>query len=377
MSNVAPTYRILLIGDYSNMHNQLARSLRALGHDVTLMSSGSGFQSTERDIDLSRRPGKLGGLRLAWRCRHTLHDRMSGYDIVALQNPHFLALKPRLLRYFFDRLRGENRSVFLTAAGTDAVYLAEALDPKSPLRYTEYRIGERPAPYALEDPASIRAWLDTKVRSFDEYVYRSVDGVVSGLYEYHVAAERFLGPDRVSYGGIPIDTAALEQYVIPDRPECVEFFLGRHLGRLAEKGTGILEDAARTVCRRHPGRCRLTIVENVPYGEYVGRMKGSHVVLDQIYSYSPATNAMLAMARGLVTVSGGEPEFYDFIGEKSNRPIVNAPLTLDATVETLSGLVEHPERLSGLGRDSRRFVTEHNDGAVVARRFLNAWTSRL
>lgn len=377
MSNAAHTYRILLIGDYSNMHNQLARSLRAMGHDVALMSSGSGFQSTERDIDLSRRPGKLGGLRLAWRCRHTLHASMRGYDIVALQNPHFLALKPRLLRYFFDRLRGENRSVFLTAAGTDAVYLAEALDPSSPLHYNEYRIGARPAPYALEDPASIRAWLDPAVRSFDEYVYTRVDGVVSALYEYHVAAARFIGGERVSYGGIPIDTASMEQYTIPENPECVEFFLGRHLGRLAEKGTGLLEDAARSVCARHPGRCRLTIVENVPYGEYVGRMKGSHVVLDQIYSYSPATNAMLAMARGLVTVSGGEPEFYDFIGEKDNRPIVNAPLTLDALVETLSRLVEHRDRLRDIGVASRRFVTEHNDGATVARRFLNAWTSRL
>ncbi len=377
MISEAPTYRILLIGDYSNMHNQLARSLRAMGHEVTLMSSGSGFQRTERDIDLSRRPGKLGGLQLAWRCRHTLHGAMRGYDIVALQNPHFLALKPRLLRYFFDRLKGENGAVFLTAAGTDAVYLAEALDPASPLRYNEYRIGEHPAPYALEDPASISAWLAPTVRAFDEYVYQRVDGVVSGLYEYHVAAARLLGADRVSYGGIPIDTASLEPYNIPAEVDCVEFFLGRHRGRLAEKGTGLLEQAARAVSARHPGHCRLTIVENVPYSEYVERMRGSHVVLDQIYSYTPATNAMLAMARGLVTVSGGEPDFYDFIGENTNRPIVNAPLTLDALVETLSDLVVHRDSLSRRGCDSRRFVVEHNDGAVVARRFLNAWTSRL
>lgn len=378
MNTDAPTYRILLIGDYSNMHNQLARSLRALGHSVVLMSSGSGFQSTERDIDLSRRPGKFGGLQLAWRCRHTLHRDMRGYDIVALQNPHFLALRPRLLRYFFDRLKGENGAVFLTAAGTDAVYLTEALDPTSALRYNEYRIGEHPAPYALEDPASVSTWLSPKVRAFDEYVYRHVDGVVTGLYEYHVAATRLLGgSDRIGYGGIPIDTASLEPYGIPDEVDCVEFFLGRHQGRLAEKGTDLLEQAARIVCDRHPGRCRLSIVENVPYGEYIERMRGSHVVLDQIYSYSPATNAMLAMARGLVAVSGGEPDFYNFIGETANRPIVNAPLSLDPLVETLSDLVVHRDSLSRRGRDSRRFVVEHNDGAVVARRFLNTWTSCL
>ena len=34
--------RILLLGEYSNVHNTLARGLRALGHQVTVASDGDG-----------------------------------------------------------------------------------------------------------------------------------------------------------------------------------------------------------------------------------------------------------------------------------------------------------------------------------------------
>ena len=110
--------RILLLGDYSNLHSQLGRTLRSWGHEVTVASMGSGFQNTERDINIRRRPGKLGGALLAadmmW---GSLGRHLRGYDIVALQNPNYLPLRPSRLRYFFDRLRGENRSVFLSCGG--------------------------------------------------------------------------------------------------------------------------------------------------------------------------------------------------------------------------------------------------------------------
>lgn len=365
-------YRILLIGDYSNMHSQLAASLTAMGHEVTLMSDGCGFMDTARNIDVTRRPGRIGGLALTLRCLGPLHRHMRGYDIVALQNPHFLSLRPQRLRYFFDRLRGENRAVFLTAAGTDTIYLREALDPQSPLRYNEFRIADRPTPFAAGPGVGfMREWLSEGVAAFDDYVYDHIDGAVSALYEYHVAVSRRLGADRVAYGGIPVDTASLKP-VAMETPQVVRLFLGRHRGRQAEKGTDLLEQAARTVCARHPGCCELRIVENRPYGEYVGLMRGSHLVLDQIYSYTPATNAMIAMAQGIPAVSGGEPDYYKFIGEE-NGPVINAPVSLDELTETIDGAVTQAHLLPARGAASREFVCRHNDAAAVARRFLSAW----
>lgn len=375
----SPKYRILLLGDYSNMHSQLGRTLRAAGHDVTVMSEGSGFQDTRRDIDISRRKGRLGGAILTARCLWPLHRYMRGYDIVAIQNPHFLHLRPRRLRYFFDRLRGENRAVFLTAAGADEFYIREALDAASVLRYNEYRIGDRPAPFAVENPRRLTEWQRPEMMSYADHVYDSVDGVVTALYEYDVAVRRRLGrdSDKVAYGGIPIDTGALPFSPMNFSDGNVRLFLGRHRGRLAEKGTDILERAARRVADSSHGRVVLEIVENRPYDEYSRILKDSHIVLDQVYSYSPATNAMIAMSRGIATVSGGEPDFYDFIGEPALRPVINAVPYEDTLTDILHAVTADTDALALRGRQSRDFVVRHNDAAVVADRFLRFWESRL
>lgn len=370
-------YRILLVGDYSNLHSQLGSTLRSWGHEVTVMSAGSGFQATERDIDISRRPGKVGGLILAAKCLWPLHRHMRGYDIVAIQNPFFLHLKPSRLRYFFDRLRQENRSVFLSAAGTDPVYMLEALDENSPLRYNEFRIDNNPAPFALQVPGRIKNWLQPDMLDYTQHVYTNIDGVVSALFEYHIAVSRRMPEVKLAYGGIPVDTHRLKPFDKPVEPGNVKLFLGRHRGRLVEKGTDILEAAALRAIERNRGHATLEIVENVPYAEYVEKMSGCDILLDQIYSYTPATNALIAMSRGLATVSGGEPQYYDFIDERVNRPIINAPTDIESLTEVLVDAISNTEKLEMLKRKSREFVVKHNDAETVARRYLDFWTSCL
>ena len=53
--------KILLIGEYSNVHATLADGLRQLGHKVTVASNGDFWKNYPRDISLTRKPGKLGG----------------------------------------------------------------------------------------------------------------------------------------------------------------------------------------------------------------------------------------------------------------------------------------------------------------------------
>ena len=109
----------------------------------------------------------------------------------------------------------------------------------------------------------------------------------------------------------------------------------------------------------------------MPYEEYVQKLSQSHVLLDQLYSYTPATNALLAMARGLVPVSGAEPEYYEFIGERDNRPIINVSPLVEGDIDAkLEWIVQNKHLLPDLSRRSREFVVKHNDSHVVARRHV-------
>lgn len=366
--------KILLIGDYSNCHSTLAQGLRLRGHEVTLMSGGSGFQDTERDKDLKRSAGRVGGALLYARMRWPLHKDMKGYDVVALQNPHFVELRPHRLRYFFDRLKGENEKVFLTAAGTDVNYILASLDESGPLRYNEFRIGSQRTPFSMSGHGDLNKWLTPEMRDYCDYFYSRIDGAVSVLYEYHLALKRALPDDRIAYGGIPIDTDALAPVEYGSLRQGVNLFLGRHKTRCVEKGTDLLEQAARTALERcGAGSGRLVLVEDVPLREYVRLQEQAHVVMDQIYSYTPATNALLAMARGIPSLSGGEPEFYEFIGEKELHPVINAPVTLPELTDCIEELLRHPEVLELAAAQSRAFVLKHNDYRTVTDRFLRAW----
>ena len=161
-------------------------------------------------------------------------------------------------------------------------------------------------------------------------------------------------------------------------PKKVRLFLGMKREYKVFKGTGRLLAAAKKVAEQFPHLCTLEVVENVPYSEYVDRMLGSHVILDQLYSYTPATNALIAMAQGLVAVSGAEDEFYDFIGEKDCRPIVNvSPLVEGDIEEKLLWIVNNKHLLPKLSRMSREFVVKHNDSEKVAQRHLDFWNKVL
>ena len=47
--------KVLLLGEYSNVHWTLAQGLRALGHSVTVASDGDSRKNYPRDIDLHRK----------------------------------------------------------------------------------------------------------------------------------------------------------------------------------------------------------------------------------------------------------------------------------------------------------------------------------
>lgn len=371
--------KILLLGDYSNCHRTLATGLRHLGHDVTVASNGTAWMCTERDVDITRRSGKAGGLRLWFDLKYgRLRDALRGNDIVAVHDVNFALLRPARLRPLFDRLKRENGAVFLTSMSTDIAYLDMVQPPHSPLRYSEWFVGDEPSRMHRSNPAKWEAWHDSELVDYQRHVFGMLDGAVSVLYEYHLGIEQMLGADKVAYGGLPVDTSLFKPVDLSAvKDGKVKLFLGRDRNRKLMKGSDLLEEAAREVVRRHPEHVKLDIVENVPYDEFRQRLRGAHVVLDQIYSYTPATTALMAMAYGLNVVSGGEPEYYDFIGEADNRPIINAPIEFDPLVNCLEQTVLHPEQMAARGRRSREFVLKHNDCIVVARRFLDFWTRKL
>lgn len=358
--------KILLIGEYSNVHCTLAAGLRVLGHKVVVASGGDAWKNYHRDIDLAHSLTPWGHISFAWRLLRAL-PRMRGYDIVQIINPVFLAMRPWPHRVIFDYLRRHNKRVILGAFGMD-YYWAQVNREIRPMRYSDFNIGSQVRTDAVaQTDADI--WIGTHAERLCRHVAAHADSIVAGLYEYWITyrlAEGGALAHKTTYIPFPI---AMPQAPVPVAPYLdgpLKIFVGISKGRSAYKGTDIMLRAARRLQQDYPGRVRLLVAEGVPFDRYQQMMDGSDVILDQLYSYTPAMNALLAMSKGIICVGGGEPEHYDLLGEKELRPIINVEPNEQSVYSALEDLTLHPERIPELKRQSKEYVRRHHDVQRVA-----------
>ena len=361
--------KILFIGDYSNLHACLAKELRNRGHHVDVLSDRCGYMDTQSDFYLARNPDVLGGFR--YLCQlFTLLPRLSGYDVVQFINSNFFSLRPGKIKYFYDRLRSRNGKLFLTLAGNDYYFVKACCDAEI-FRFSEFKIADRLTKFAKGSPERMYGWMSDENRRWSEYLYDDINGAMSVLPEYDMAARPVLG-DRLAFTNLPVALSDLpySDNIVRDK---VKIFVGMRSGMEIQKGTSILLNIAKEIEEEMPGRVEVERVSDVSLDEYLRRMRESNIVLDQLYAYSPATNALQAMALGKVAATGAQPEYYDYIGNPAQRPVFSlAPADTDIK-ERIIGLVNSPGKLLALGKEGRAIVERENDVRVVAQRFLDHW----
>ena len=120
--------KILLLGEFSNIHWTLAEGLRILGHEVCVVSDGNHWKNYKRDIYLLRpTDGKIDGVKYLAKVLLLL-PKLKGYDIVQIVNPCFLHLKPEKSLPIYRFLRKHNKKIFLGAFGTDHYYVKTCME---------------------------------------------------------------------------------------------------------------------------------------------------------------------------------------------------------------------------------------------------------
>lgn len=370
--------KILLMGEYSNVHATLAEGLRKLGHHVTVLSNGDFWKNYPRDIDLVRKPGKLGGIMYMMKLYTNVH-KLRGYDIVQLINPMFLELKAERIFPIYQYLRKHNKKIILGGFGMDYYWVSVCCKDK-PLRYSDFNIGDelRTNADALKER---KDWLGTEKGRLNQMIAEDCDGIITGLYEYWACYQPGF-PQKTTFIPFPIKpklitsgngnsyTNAENHQVIPlDIPKKVKLFIGINKSRSEYKGTDIMLKAAQAIAKKYPDKTELRIAENIPFAEYVKMMNGSDAILDQLYSYTPSMNPLEAMARGIICIGGGEPENYEIIHEDKLRPIINVLPNYESVYQELEHLVLHPELVPLLKQQSIEYINKHHDYIKVAKRY--------
>lgn len=362
--------KILLIGEYSNVHWTLSQGLRALGHEVTVLSDGDSWKNYPRDLDLKRVSyNHLDGLHYLIRLIRLL-PHLRGFDVVQLINPMFLEIKAERILPIYKYLRRNNKRVFLGAYGMDRYWVMAGCDGKS-FRYSDFNFGNQ-----LRESAEITQWKNEWLLGskgvLNQYIAEDCDGIIAGLYEYWKSYYPHFS-NKTTFIPFPINPNEITP-IHPRNDGKVRCFIGIQKYRNAYKGTDIMLRALENIARRYPN-CEIVKVESVPFAQYQDMMNDSDLLLDQLYSYTPAMNGLLAMAKGLVLVGGGEPEAYDLLGEKTIRPIINVQPDQEDVEQKLAQIMEHPEIIPTLSEMSRKYIQKHHNYIQVAQSYINFWNT--
>jgi len=362
--------RILLLGEYSNVHTTLAQGLRSLGHEVVTASNGDFWKDYPRDIDLSRPKGPFGGFRLWMKVMLNLR-KFTGFDIVQIINPLFLELKAEHHFRIFDYLKKHNKKVVLCAFGLDYYWVLQS--DKGIFRYGDFNIGEKKRT-DVEAERIRKEGIGTPKGELTKYCAERCDAIVSGLYEYD-ACYRPLFPEKTTFIPFPIKPCEIEPATNLVSPSHLIILIGISRNRSAYKGTDIMLRAAQDLKAKYEDKVILNIAEGLPFAEYQKLMLGSDAILDQLYSYTPAMNALEAMNNGVVCVGGGEPENYEILGETELRPIVNVEPTYESVYNALEELVLNLDRVPQLKREGIEYIKRHHDFIKVALKYENLYMS--
>ena len=263
--------KVLLLGEYSNVHTTLAEGLRALGHEVTVASDGDGWKDYPRDVDL-RRPdgGRLATLNYyihLWRW----FREFRGYDVVQLINPVFLPLKAERIWPFYRYLRKHNRVIVLGAFGMDYYYVKACLDCHT-FRYSDFNFGQTVRHYPTAD-AFRRDWYEGPKGRLCQHIAADCDGIVAGLYEYWASYGKEAElKDKLMFIPFPIKARPVPMSSYPAADRMGEghpsFLIGIQRGKEEYKGTDVMLRALERVGAEMPDKGHVVKVESVPFAEY-------------------------------------------------------------------------------------------------------------
>lgn len=354
--------KILLIGEFSGLQNELKSGLIQLGHDVTLAAATDFFKKYPVDINLGH-----GNDIFSYKFRQLVYpflkiNKFTGYDVVHLVNFYTVPRFQNLNLYFLDFLKKNNKIVTLSGAGDDPFFVnfSEKTLRYSPIPWDEkidrngklhYMRGERQ--------------LKTMIRCVE-----TVDRVIPIVYDfYSTFCAAGYGSKTESPIPIPIDIKKHNSSIDFNKHK-LTFFHG--LNRPGSKGTFLIKRAFEKLQEKYPNDVECVISGKMAFADYLDVLAKTNISVDQVFSYCLGMNALYSMAQGKVVCGGAEPESSILYGGVL-PPVFNLVPDEDKIFNAFEEIVEQKSSLESIAYESRQFVKKYHDNVNVAQRYVDCW----
>jgi glycosyltransferase involved in cell wall biosynthesis len=377
--------KILLLGEYSRLHNSLKEGLVALGHDVTLVGTGDSFKKFP--VDLSFEPKlttknwlftflkkvvfKVTNLNLEETEKgirfYFLLPRLKDYDVVQLINSNAIETHPTWSMYLLKNLFKQNKKIMLLVCGDETPIIDAYFNGK--LSYSiltpllENQIDSNYFNYSLK-------YTKPKYRKLYGFVSQNATTIISSDFDYKLPLDRFGISNKLIANPINSDIIT---FIEPTIEEKIILFLGINNKNALKKGIPFFVKALEIIQQKYPEKVEIITAENIPYQKYIQLYNNAHIVLDMVYAYDQGYNALEAMAKGKVVFTGAEKEFMEYY-QLTERVCVNALPDVDALVQELSFFIENPEEIVAMSKRARAFIEKEHHYVTIAQKYVDVWT---
>lgn len=378
--------KILLVGEYSRLHNSLKKGLVELGHQVTIIGDGDSFKNYP--VDISIKPivinynwftrkfkvafYKLTSIDLQWvetTIRfHLQRKKLKGYDIVQFINSNSLKTPISIQKKQLNYLKKYNGKFYLCACGTDTPVVDFLLKKKMENHIlTPYLLKQYPEKKFDFELKYVKA----KYKTYFSFFESQLSAINTSDIDYYIPFKNH--PLHKGLIPNPIDFSELSFKIQPITDQiCI--FLGVNELSAHKKGSIFFEKALEIIQHKYKHKVKVIIARSLPYNEYINLYDTAHILLDMVYAYDQGYNALEAMAKGKVVFTGAEEEFLEYYNLQKDEVCINALPDVDYLVEKLSWLIENPAKIQEIGKNARKFIEEHHDYKKVAQQYLSMYT---
>ena len=377
--------KILLLGEYSRLHNSLKEGLVALGHEVTIVGCGDKFKKLPVDYSiyaqicnenkianfLFRGFRKIIGLDFekiekAIRFYLILPD-LKDIHHVQLINSDALETYPFISRFLYKKLfkKVKSRSLLICGDETPIVdYLFKKEFKYSVLTpYFENNSLEKEFQFSLK-------YRKKSYRKTFDWLSKKCQNLITSDLDYEIPMQKMgfqttFIPNPINTTLIPFQNLEIKDKII--------IFLGINRLSYTKKGINYFEKALEIIQNKYVNKVEIITTENLPYDEYILKYNKAHILLDQVFAYDQGYNALTAMAKGKVVFTGAETEFLNHYQLQEDEVCINALPDENEITAKLSYLIERPEQLIKISKSAREFIEKEHNYKIIAQKYLACW----
>ena len=377
--------KILLIGEYSRLHNSLKEGLQKNGHKVTLLGSGDGFKNYPVDIKIDSiffnlklfklfaklidRLFKisLNELEMYYKANKIISD-LKGYDVVQLINENAFRTLPSLEILLIKTLMKNNEKLFLLSCGVDQKSVEHSLNSK--FKYSIL------TPY-FENPSlkkSFKHILKYNTREYiklHEFILANANGVISSDIDYHIPyikEDKYLGliPNPIN-----LDKIKYKKIKSIDKIKILHVVNSKNY---IKKGNVFFDKALRAIENKYDNKVEIITTIDLDYNEHIKSVENCNILLDQVYAYDQGYNALEAMAIGKVVFTGAEKEWLELYNIKENSVAINALPDHTKIIESLEWLINDPSKIMEISANAREFIEKNHNYISIAEHYEKVWS---